>query len=83
MKQWQFWSIVVGLVAGLLTLGGYGYNISSFASGLASRVGFLEAQRKEDKQDIKDNLVEIKEDLKYIRQRMDEMSKTRPQQEKN
>lgn len=68
MKSWQFWSLVVGMIASLFTLGAYGYNISSFAATVASRVGFLEKQREEDKQDIKEN-------LNYIRQRVDEIAK--------
>ncbi len=68
MKQWQVYSAFIALLIGFLTLGGYGYNISAFASGLATRVGFLEKQREEDKQEIKEN-------LNYIRARVDEIAR--------
>lgn len=68
MKQWQFYSLVLGLLISVFTLGSYGYNISAFASGIATRVGFLEKQRDEDKADIKEN-------LNYIRTRVDEIAK--------
>lgn len=66
MKQWQFYSLVVGLLVSVFTLGSYGYNISAFAAGLASKVGFLEKRQDEDRQDIKEN-------LNYIRSRLDQI----------
>ena len=68
MKAMQFWSVVLGLVLALLTLGGYAYNISAYAATLGEKVQTLQRQRDEDKQDIKEN-------LNYIRGRVDEINK--------
>jgi peptidoglycan hydrolase CwlO-like protein len=68
MKSLQFWSTVLGLTVALFILGGYAYNISAYASSLGEKVQTLQRQREEDKSDIK-------EDLKYIRGRVDEINK--------
>lgn len=67
-KRWEFWSLVVGLLTSVFVLASYGYNVSAFAASLASRVGFLEERRVEDK-----------EDLKYIRDRVDQIYNRLPQ----
>lgn len=67
MKTWQLYSFVACFVISILTLGGYGYNISAFVSGLSSRVFTLEKQRDEDRQVVKEN-------LNYIRDRVDQIN---------
>ena len=62
MKPLQSWSLVLGFVIALLTLGGYAYNISAYAATLE------EKQKGQQRQ-----LDEFKEDQKYIRNRVDEI----------
>lgn len=62
MNPLQSWSLVIGFVIALLTLGGYAYNISAYAATLE------EKQKGQQRQ-----LDDYKEDLKYLRQRTDEI----------
>jgi cell division protein FtsL len=68
MKPSQFWSAVLGLLISILVLCGYAYNVSSYAATLGEKVWNLQRQREEDKHDIKEN-------LNYIRDRVDEIAR--------
>lgn len=56
------------MLISLLVLAGYAYNISAYAAILGSDIKTLQKLRDEDRSDMK-------EDLKYIRGRVDEISK--------
>jgi type VI protein secretion system component VasK len=62
MKPLQSWTVVIGFVISLMVLGGYAYNISAYAATLE------EKQKGQQRQ-----FDELKDDQKYIRQRVDEI----------
>lgn len=62
MKPLQSWSVIVGFVISLLVLGGYAYNISAYAATLEEKQKGMQRQ-----------IDEFREDMKYTRNRVDEI----------
>lgn len=67
ISGWKLWAAVIGLLVGAFTLASYGYNVAAFAATTRERVLILERLRLED-------IKSIREDLKYIRSRVDDLN---------